>query len=87
MTTIQTDTTCEHICSSDCRREGCNCSCGEFHKNYESKHHWRNGLRFYLEGGCVVIEQEDPVTKELGEVARIPLIEWRSITAIVSKSV
>lgn len=22
---------CEHVCSSDCRREGCNCTCGEWH--------------------------------------------------------
>jgi hypothetical protein len=23
---------CEHVCSGDCRREGCNCQCGEFHQ-------------------------------------------------------
>ncbi len=22
---------CNHVCTSDCRREGCNCNCGEFH--------------------------------------------------------
>lgn len=22
---------CEHICSGNCRRVGCNCECGEFH--------------------------------------------------------
>jgi hypothetical protein len=22
---------CEHQCSSNCRREGCNCKCGEYH--------------------------------------------------------
>lgn len=22
---------CEHICLGNCRREGCNCECGEFH--------------------------------------------------------
>lgn len=22
---------CEHICSGNCRKEGCNCACGEFH--------------------------------------------------------
>ena len=22
---------CEHECSSDCRRNGCNCNCGEWH--------------------------------------------------------
>lgn len=22
---------CHHICSGNCRREGCNCLCGEFH--------------------------------------------------------
>lgn len=22
---------CDHICSGNCRREGCNCECGEFH--------------------------------------------------------
>ncbi len=22
---------CEHQCTSNCRREGCNCACGEFH--------------------------------------------------------
>jgi hypothetical protein len=22
---------CEHQCTSNCRREGCNCECGEFH--------------------------------------------------------
>jgi hypothetical protein len=25
-------TICEHVCLSDCRREGCNCLCGEFHQ-------------------------------------------------------
>lgn len=23
---------CEHICSSNCRRVGCNCECGEWHE-------------------------------------------------------
>lgn len=23
--------TCEHMCSSNCRRDGCNCECGECH--------------------------------------------------------
>lgn len=22
---------CDHDCTSDCRREGCNCLCGEYH--------------------------------------------------------
>ena len=22
---------CNHSCSSDCRRKGCNCACGEYH--------------------------------------------------------
>jgi hypothetical protein len=22
---------CKHECSSDCRRSGCNCNCGEYH--------------------------------------------------------
>lgn len=22
---------CEHQCTSNCRREGCNCLCGEYH--------------------------------------------------------
>lgn len=22
---------CEHMCSGNCRREGCNCLCGEWH--------------------------------------------------------
>lgn len=22
---------CEHQCSGNCRREGCNCLCGEYH--------------------------------------------------------
>jgi len=22
---------CEHMCTSNCRREGCNCKCGEYH--------------------------------------------------------
>ncbi len=22
---------CEHICSGNCRRVGCNCECGEYH--------------------------------------------------------
>ena len=22
---------CDHICKSDCRRNGCNCDCGEYH--------------------------------------------------------
>ena len=23
---------CEHMCTSNCRREGCNCNCGEYHE-------------------------------------------------------
>jgi hypothetical protein len=23
---------CDHVCSGNCRREGCNCQCGEFHQ-------------------------------------------------------
>lgn len=23
---------CDHVCTSKCRRTGCNCECGEFHK-------------------------------------------------------
>lgn len=26
---------CDHMCSGNCRREGCNCECGEFHGYYE----------------------------------------------------
>lgn len=26
---------CEHVCSGNCRRVGCNCECGEFHGYYE----------------------------------------------------
>jgi hypothetical protein len=22
---------CDHVCTSECRRSGCNCTCGEFH--------------------------------------------------------
>jgi arsenate reductase-like glutaredoxin family protein len=22
---------CTHVCTSDCRRVGCNCDCGEYH--------------------------------------------------------
>jgi hypothetical protein len=27
---------CDHQCSSNCRRNGCNCDCGEWHKAYPS---------------------------------------------------
>jgi hypothetical protein len=26
---------CVHSCTSDCRHNGCNCECGEFHDHYE----------------------------------------------------
>ncbi len=26
---------CIHECTSNCRREGCNCECGEWHGKYE----------------------------------------------------
>ena len=22
---------CDHVCTSNCRKSGCNCNCGEFH--------------------------------------------------------
>lgn len=28
---------CQHMCSSNCRREGCNCGCGEWHATLEAK--------------------------------------------------
>jgi hypothetical protein len=27
---------CEHVCSGNCRRVGCNCKCGEFHMKKDS---------------------------------------------------
>ena len=27
---------CDHQCTSNCRRVGCNCECGEFHKLIET---------------------------------------------------
>lgn len=26
---------CDHVCSGNCRRVGCNCLCGEFHDTHE----------------------------------------------------
>lgn len=26
---------CDHMCTSNCRKVGCNCLCGEFHDYYE----------------------------------------------------
>lgn len=31
------ETKCEHDCTSDCRKEGCNCDCGEFHTGEDFK--------------------------------------------------
>jgi hypothetical protein len=28
---IAINSQCDHVCSGDCRRTGCNCNCGEFH--------------------------------------------------------
>lgn len=28
---------CNHQCTSNCRREGCNCLCGEWHGTYEEE--------------------------------------------------
>lgn len=28
---------CEHLCTGNCRREGCNCQCGEWHDTYEEE--------------------------------------------------
>ena len=28
---IQDIKDCDHMCTSDCRRDGCNCACGEWH--------------------------------------------------------
>ncbi len=28
---------CDHECTGDCRRHGCNCSCGEYHEEDKSK--------------------------------------------------
>lgn len=35
-------TKCDHVCTSNCRREGCNCQCGEYHNdNTESQNRER----------------------------------------------
>jgi len=31
ITTFAEALTCDHTCTSDCRKEGCNCACGEYH--------------------------------------------------------
>lgn len=28
---------CDHVCSGNCRREGCNCDCGEWHLTGEEE--------------------------------------------------
>lgn len=28
---------CNHICTSECRRSGCNCACGEYHMTEEER--------------------------------------------------
>jgi len=28
---------CDHLCSGNCRREGCECQCGEWHLTNEDK--------------------------------------------------
>lgn len=28
---------CDHVCSGNCRRNGCNCECGEFHGKFEEE--------------------------------------------------
>jgi hypothetical protein len=28
---------CDHICSGNCRRNGCNCECGEWHNEQQDK--------------------------------------------------
>ena len=28
---------CEHACTSNCRREGCQCDCGEYHIELDGK--------------------------------------------------
>lgn len=30
---------CNHQCSGNCRREGCNCACGEFHEGEKGHQH------------------------------------------------
>ena len=32
---LETIRNCEHICSGNCRRVGCNCDCGEWHVDIE----------------------------------------------------
>lgn len=31
---------CHHQCTSNCRREGCNCECGEYHEEDREKFEW-----------------------------------------------
>lgn len=31
LTGLNIDGKCQYICTSNCRREGCNCECGEYH--------------------------------------------------------
>lgn len=35
----KTPKACDHICTSNCRREGCNCECGEYHEEREECDH------------------------------------------------
>ncbi len=48
---------CEHMCSSNCRREGCNCECGE----------WHDGLT--KEELDEILEEEEP--KVVEEIKKI----------------
>ena len=37
----QTDCSgCDHMCSSNCRRVGCNCDCGEWHNENDKELEW-----------------------------------------------
>ena len=33
MIETETKVECDHICTSNCRRVGCNCECGEWHED------------------------------------------------------
>ncbi len=46
---------CDHMCSGNCRRVGCNCACGEWHKEIDKV----GGMEEKMESQALEVNKEN----------------------------
>lgn len=81
---------CDHQCSSNCRKSGCHCECGEFHKHsyFTNKMTYDEVKEMMLLARHVIIDMLDlaldfdEISQKERDVLYRRLIDWQSLQEV-----